>query len=147
MGGFIIWYHGEFFIFLFVSFVLCNFICFSCFLYSLFLLCWQNMRSIFIHGILCEYHYVIGSSLFNLNPINHKPNRQSNLFFSLGKKLKSEQTMVSTSDSIKITSLVCYKSDITQFFLLFLGIYIIQMPRNYCVGRGKFATLHALFGN
>ena len=30
---------------------------------------------------------------------------------------------------------------------LFWVIYIIQKPINYCVGRGKFATLHALFGN
>ena len=41
-------------------------------------------------------------------------------------------------------SLVCYKSDITQFFLLFWVIYIIQKPRNCCVGKMKLATLHAL---
>ena len=37
-------------------------------------------------------------------------------------------------------------SDITQNFIV-LVIYIIQKPRNYCVVRGKLATLHALFGN
>ena len=30
---------------------------------------------------------------------------------------------------------------------LFWVIYIIQKPRYCCVGRRKFATLHALFGN
>ena len=31
--------------------------------------------------------------------------------------------------------------------MLFWVIYIIQKPRNYCVGRVKLVTLHALFGN
>ena len=44
-------------------------------------------------------------------------------------------------------SLVCYKSDITQNFIVCELFTSSKKPRNYCVGRGKFTTLHALFGN
>ena len=59
---------------------------------------------------------------------------------------KWDSSLIQWYHACLFTWLVCYNNETTQH-LHFWVIYIIQKPINYCAGRGKSATLLALFEN